>query len=77
MSRATNQELCDEFRKLLTEGARPMAKAVADGLYMADGLDLPGDRPQFVLDASQPWRNNLWKAFAEIERRLCPQPPER
>lgn len=63
MTRPTNQELCDEFRKLLTEGAKRAFKDVAF-------------RQETMLEQTKPWRSELWAKFAEIERRLCPQPPE-
>lgn len=69
MSRPTNQELCDNFRKLLTDGARDMAEAVS-----AIDYNRVPDPVAAALDESKPWRSDLWKAFAEIERRFCPQP---
>lgn len=70
MTRATNQELCDEFRKLLTEGAKASAER------SANALGWPSNYPAMLLEQSKPWRGELWAKFAEIERRLCPQPPD-
>jgi hypothetical protein len=55
MSRPTNQELCGEFRKLLTVDAQ---------------LRLS---PEIMADTKL-WRGDLWKAFRELENRLCPTP---
>ena len=68
MTRPTNQELCDEFRKLLTEGAELAMRDLAKKHPLSVGAALLDTRP---------WRGELWAKFAEIERRLCPQPPER
>lgn len=27
-----------------------------------------------LLAATKPWRNDVWKAFREIEERMCPTP---
>lgn len=68
--RKSNQELCNEFRSLLTDGAR---KAL-------DVVDTNRQSAMFTVDDlladTKPWRGELWKAFAEIERGLCHQPPE-
>lgn len=53
--RKSNQQLCAEFRSLLTEGA---------AMHMDEKL----------LAATKPWRNDVWKAFREIEERMCPTP---
>lgn len=63
MSRPTNQELCAEFRHLLTEGARARFTDVRVNAYSPDLLGLTKD-----------WRNDLWRKFAELEERLCPTP---
>lgn len=70
MARLTNQELCNEFRRLLTDGAKTALDVVHTNRQSAlfDLDDLLAD--------TKPWRGELWKSFAEIERRLCPQPPE-
>lgn len=73
MTRATNQELCDEFRKLLTEGAS------ASLMKVHDACEKNAPYPPLLvnlLGITKPWRGELWAKFAEIERRLCPQPPE-
>lgn len=51
-----NWRVCEEFRALLTTG-----------FYAA-----PGVEPDAALAITKPWRSDLWKAFAEIEERLCP-----
>lgn len=64
MNRKTNQELCNEFRSLLTDKFYVMAESpVIDQDVLAKALAL-----------TKPWRNDIWKAFAELERRLCPAP---
>ena len=52
----SNRELCAEFRALLTTG-----------FYAA-----PGVYPDAALAITKPWRGDIWKAFREIEDRLCP-----
>jgi len=58
--RPTNPEICEAFRKLLT-----------DGFYVSDVDGVPSTKSH-TLTATKPWRGDLWKAFAEIEERLCP-----
>ncbi|OCC05138.1 hypothetical protein BA190_09485 [Labrys sp. WJW] len=58
MPRASNPDLCEAFRALLTTGFH------AEGIAHADALA-----------ATKPWRGELWRAFREIEARLCPTPP--
>jgi hypothetical protein len=53
--RKTNQQVCAEFRDLLTQGA---------AMHMDERM----------LEATKPWRNDVWKAFREIEERMCPTP---
>ncbi|UPT53366.1 hypothetical protein [Synechococcus phage Ssp-JY38] len=53
--RKTNQQICAEFRSLLTQGA---------AMHMDEQ----------TLEATKPWRNDVWKAFREIEDRMCPTP---
>jgi len=66
--RPTNPQICEAFRALLTGGATDaFAKSLEgqiNGLYNVDTEDL--------LHLTKAWRNDLWKAFAEIEERLCP-----
>lgn len=52
----SNWQVCEEFRALLTTG-----------FYAA-----PGVEPDAALALTKPWRSDLWKAFAELEERLCP-----
>lgn len=67
MVRKTNPELCAEFRALLTTGFRITEDGIAS-------IDLMSDEQQRdeALRVTKPWRNDLWKAFAEIEERLDP-----
>ncbi len=65
MSERPNREVVAEFRKLLTEGY--YAVTVDGELFEEEDL-------QHSLRETKPWRNELWKAFREIEDRLCPQP---
>lgn len=55
--RRSNQEVCESFRALLTNG------------FKCDEID-----HHHGLQITKEWRNELWKAFREIEDRLCPQP---
>lgn len=60
-----NREIVKEFRTLLTAGfyvVTPFGEIMSDKLKAEH------------LTATKPWRNELWKAFGELERRLCPQP---
>ena len=65
MTRPTNPELCAEFRRLLTDGARGAMNEVA-ALHPVSADDLLGD--------TRAWRSDLWRIFREIEKRMCPQP---
>lgn len=67
MARKTNQELCLEFRELLTNGFR----ITEDGIACSDMMGDAAMRDE-ALRVTKPWRNDLWKAFREIEDRLCP-----
>lgn len=55
-SEISNRELCKAFRELLTTGFHV----------------LPEVQPDEGLRITKPWRGELWKAFREIEDRLCP-----
>lgn len=58
-----NERLCEEFRKLMTEG-----------FFTVDAhgeIDTPAERDA-ALATTKPWRNDLWKAFRALEDRLCP-----
>jgi hypothetical protein len=58
-----NEVACAEFRKLLTEGFFTID---------ADGeIDTPTERDA-ALAATKPWRADLWRAFRQLEDRLCP-----
>jgi len=58
-----NEVLCANFRQMLT-----------DGFYAIDEngeIDVPDVRAR-SLASTKPWRNDLWRAFRELEDRLCP-----
>lgn len=59
----SNRALCAVFRDLLTHGA-----------YFADddGVIMEGMKHAVAMKRSKAWRSDLWKAFREIEDRLCP-----
>lgn len=61
--RPTNQEICAAFRQLMTEGFY-----VVNG----DGEINSAEQRKETLDTTKPWRNDIWKAFREIEDRLRP-----
>lgn len=69
--RKTNQELCEEFRHILTHGFH-----IEGDLACSDLMDSEAQRDE-VLRATKPWRNELWLAFTVLERRLCPKPGDR
>lgn len=56
MDDAPNRVICEQFRALLTTG-----------FYASPGVD-----PDEALRITKPWRNDVWKAFREIEDRLLP-----
>lgn len=58
MPRAPNPDICAAFRALLTTG-----------FHVPEGSDRDA-----ILAATKPWRSDLWRAFRDIEIRLCPQP---
>jgi len=60
VARPSNRQLCDAFRELLT-----------NGFYVTDVDGVPSTKSH-TLSATKPWRGELWKAFREIEDRLCP-----
>lgn len=64
MARASNQELVDEFRRLLLDGARARFQEVKVDPYAPDLLGL-----------TKEWRADLWRKLNEVEERLCPKPP--
>jgi len=66
MSRPTNRDLVDNFRRLLTEAAKE-SFAAGRSTEQVDRL----------LADTKLWRGELWNAFHEIEHRLCPQPPRK
>lgn len=56
MDERSNRELCGDFRALLTTGFHAEA-----------GID-----PDEALRITKPWRGEVWRAFRELEDRLCP-----
>lgn len=58
MTRPTNPELCASFRALMTEG-----------FHVPVGVD-----HEKALADTRGWRGELWRAFRDIEERMCPQP---
>lgn len=62
----SNRELCAEFRELLTTGFR------IDGEIACSDLMNDAQQLEEALRLTKPWRNDLWKAFRELEDRLCP-----
>lgn len=58
-----NWRLCQEYRKLLTEGFYTIDE---------DGVILEGKSRDADLAATKPWRSELWKRFRALEDRLCP-----
>lgn len=66
MADVSNQQLALEFFKLLTEG------------FHAEPLEDDPEDPQFeskMLQRTKGWRRELWRAFYQVEERLCPRPP--
>ena len=55
LDRMTNQEICEQFRKLITFGAQRVLS-------------------EEEMRQTKPWRDDMWRAFREIENRLCPKP---
>lgn len=48
---------------------------LAKGFYAIDpdtGAVLEDEGKQRALDSTKPWRNELWKAFNQLERDVCP-----
>lgn len=60
-ARPTNADLCDAFRDLLTRG-----------FYVVDADGVVNETCETSLAATKPWRGDVWKAFRELEERLCP-----
>lgn len=56
-----NEVVCAQFRKLLTEG-----------FYAVDEDGVIEESPAGDLARTKPWRGEVWKAFRELEDRLCP-----
>jgi hypothetical protein len=62
--RSNNEKAFDVFRKRLTEG-----------FYAIDpdtGDRIEDEAHQRALDSTKPWRNELWKAFNQLERDTNP-----
>lgn len=66
MDARSNRALCDAFRSLLTTD---FYITHLDGHNRAPHN---GHAHRLVLTQTKPWRNEVWKAFTELERRLCP-----
>jgi len=62
--RPTNEELCKEYRELLSHGFYVETK---DGEPILDG-----NWREELAGFTKAWRNDLWKKFRELEDRLCP-----
>lgn len=69
MSRPTNKELCEAFRKLLTHDFNVNRVKVLDRSGGYTDLDVTRE---VGLKVTKDWRNQVWKAFREIEDRLLP-----
>lgn len=69
MSRPTNKQLCEEFRNLLTHGfdVNLVAKEGRPGNLVE--VDVTRE---IGLQLTREWRNKVWRAFRELEDRLCP-----
>lgn len=62
--RATeNETVCAAFRKLLTKGFYA---------HDEDGVILDAEETAAMLKVTKAWRGDLWKAFRDLEDRLCP-----
>lgn len=61
MKRKSNQEICEEFRDLLTVD-----------FFVPDGVNR--DK---ALEETKEWRALLWKRFNVIKRRMCPTPEDK
>lgn len=62
--RSSNEKAFDGFRQMLTHG-----------FYAVDpdtGDVLEDEGHQRALDSTKPWRNEIWKALNELERKVCP-----
>lgn len=59
---SVSEQQCDAFKKLMTEGFY-----VID----ADG-EVDEEATEAALAATRPWRNEMWKAFRQIEMNYCP-----
>lgn len=71
--RKSNQELCKEFRALLTSGASDAMERLLQEHELTDkvGQFLETHDMMFLL---KPWRDEVWRAFRELEERLCITP---
>lgn len=66
MSRPSNADLCVGFRDLLTDGFYVVN---SDGQVFDSVVDPERERG---LQETKRWRGEVWKAFRELEDRLCP-----
>jgi len=65
-NRSDNEKAFATFRKRLTEGFYIVDPETGDK------LDQYHDVTETALRATKPWRNELWKALAQLERDVCP-----
>ena len=62
-----NEIACERFRKLLTEGFYVVGP---DGVIYEHGSQAP--IYELGIGITKDWRNEMWKAFKELEDSLCP-----
>lgn len=58
----SNRQLCAAYRDLMTKGF-----FVTPSMGTDDAIST-----EAALAATKAWRNEMWKAFRELEDRLCP-----
>lgn len=59
--RTPNEIVCAGFRELLTQG-----------FYTVDQEGEINEHDSAAIAATKEWRGDLWKAFRDLEDRLCP-----
>lgn len=64
-----NRVLCEQFRRLLTEGA---VEAFANVDIPCSDLMNQSQQQAVMMDLTKSYRSALWKAFRELEDRLLP-----
>lgn len=65
MPKSDHEKAFDEFRTKLTSGFYIVDPDDGDVIEDEQATDV-------ALRATKPWRNDVWKALAELERRVCP-----